>query len=335
MPSKKSDSVAPASASTRRCASLRTIRFPKAPLPGRNFVQQRGFTLIELLVVIAIIAILAALLLPALAATKEKAWRSACASNMRQIGLATIVYANENSDYLPQISWHNAPNDPSAATGNPWQTYEACRMAAVPSRSIVEGPYGLGLLFFSKDIQNPQVLYCPSVKTGNFAYSTYTADGWPWPSIPPGYTADGNPYIRCSYDYYPQSRTTITLNDPNYGPVTLPMQKTTSMTFTSPNPGDPAQSPANYPVPLKTTAADMSKSVSADVLQTISGLSHTSAGNPYGVNVLDCDGHVLFTVVGGNNQKGSHQPFDPKLWGGDGPGEDPTAFRIIMNAFQP
>ena len=117
-----------------------------------------AFTLIELLVVIAIIAILAAMLLPALALAKERGKRSQCLNNLRQIGIASVMYANDYHDVLIS-AYQDQPNAlDGAVQGEAWAT--------------------VGLNIYQNTSGN-NVWCCPN-RTGlpNFNPSFANANGW-------------------------------------------------------------------------------------------------------------------------------------------------------------
>ena len=87
---------------------MKTYISERAAVSGHGRLSRKAFTLIELLVVIAIIAILAAMLLPALAKAKQKAKQTGCVNNMRQIGIALVMYSGDYNQY-PANFWQSGP----------------------------------------------------------------------------------------------------------------------------------------------------------------------------------------------------------------------------------
>ncbi|HEY4417302.1 MAG TPA: prepilin-type N-terminal cleavage/methylation domain-containing protein [Verrucomicrobiae bacterium] len=115
---------------------------------------RRAFTLIELLVVIAIIAILAALLLPALSRAKNSASKATDLDNLKQIMLATHLYANDANDILPLPNWDNGNALADGQTHAGW-LYQADLSLSAPAKFKAE----TGLLW--NTLGHPKIYLCP------------------------------------------------------------------------------------------------------------------------------------------------------------------------------
>jgi len=138
--------------------------------------QRKGFTLIELLVVIAIIAILAAILFPVFQKVRENARRSACSSNLKQIGLALIQYSQDNDEHMPN-AWIGSPFKGSSVTPLSYRWMDAIQ-PFVKSNDLFHCPDDQGNKVGDKTTTGQYIPYNQPGGTGDTHYGSYAINAY-------------------------------------------------------------------------------------------------------------------------------------------------------------